>query len=818
GLRARCFERDDIVADLLVTNAERCRPKLSDRETRRIGSYVARRYPAGTPPKVVVRAEPVTDLVQKVTDVNERYLSDISLDAHFIYVVSPMDTGKTTAIARLIRANPGMRVLVLAHRITLARAWKGVLKNLDFLLYLDQDRGMLQHDRVIVSLDSIHRVCGEFDLVVIDESQQFLAHLDAATLGPVESPLGQFGSLLAIAKHVVAADADMDALTVNTLRRVAKYERLTEYTERAVVNRYQPRKKVVQHERMESLDAFRRERWVAGDRLAISCTTRSNATRVGLALGDEKDGGQATEIYQDMLADRPHAKVLLITNDTITSPDVVAFLHDPGVEAAKYDAIVYSPSIFTGVNVDTRDHFHHILGYCHGGTFTTASAALQGLARVRNPISEEMHVWLGDFHLAEVSHEHFRSRLLIPRDRDRKIALKHLRVTPWGYFLGEAVDECALDTLAGVRYHRAIEQDGFIGQIRARWADRGTEVRVLKAPDNALIQAERETRRALREVITKADADAIVTAPDISPATAAEVENDPEAAPEMRRAALKARIKRFFGIPGSGVELTAELVIGCTKHHLMDQVRRFADILAIQEGLGEQVAKAALAAHEAHGLKTRPGIDPLDVIVRLLALYGIISLKDVPTELSVVDNEHLTAIAAMDKDLREALDIKVPADLGRKPFQLLSTILRHLGLKGKSKRDYHRDSGTDGSRIYRDQALQLPSVPVDSSHEDWTCGPFTPRKAPIDGYLVDRGSINEMLTLSSARYQGWFPPKPVAVMELRRSELEWHADDTTSGFADDSVDFDESSGDEEWSATDIPTPWSDLTRRPSKNT
>ena len=800
SLRARGFHENDIAVDLLAVNEERCRPRMKARELGRIAKYVAATYPAGTRDRVVVRANPVGDRVRQVTNLERRYLSDapLELDARVTYVVSPMDTGKTTAIAKYIAAHENLRVLVLAHRITLARAWKGVLGNLGFTLYLDQKGGMLEQDRLILSLDSIFRTCDEYDLVVIDEIQQFIAHLDSATLGAVEGPLNHLASLLQSAKHVVVADADMNALTVDTVRRLLEWRAESGFDERLILNRFQPPGKVAWHTQFESLDAFRRERWLAGERLAISCTTRSNATRLGLALGDEKEGDlSARDIYNDMLAARPHAKVLLITNDTITDQAVMAFLHNPDEEAAKYDGLVYSPSMGTGVSVAIRNHFHHILGFCHAGTFTTASAALQGLARVRNPIDPEVHVWLGDYHAAETSREHFRRNLLMHRDRDRKIALKHLQKTPFGFYFGEAVDPNALEILADVRHHRAIEQDGFIDQVRARWEERGTLVRLVDPAQDDLVQTEREERSFLGEVIREAAAQAVVDAPCITVRKAMEVERNPEATRDMRRAAMKARIMDFFGIPGVDVmELTTDLVTDCTKHRLMDKVRRFADIVAIGDGHGEAVAKAVLASHERHGLKTRPGIDPLNTIIRLLSLYGIDSLRAIPECIPVPDDETLLLVETMNGDLRNALDIKVPETLRVKPFQLLSTVFRLLGVEGKTKRDFRREAGTDENGIYRKVESSVSCVPDNSPRQDWSCATSLARIAPTLGYTVDEASVDRMLTLSAARIRRWQPAQKMKVFCLKGDE----ASGSVTGFEEEFAGDDEFDGCEEVSS------------------
>jgi hypothetical protein len=76
-------------------------------------------------------------------------------------------------------------------------------------------------------------------------------------------------------------------------------------------------------------------------------------------------------------------KVLEISSNTINTPEVIAAMADPNATWGKYQVVVVSPSIQSGVSYDGTD-FDNIYGIFGNRTNASGDAA-QMLYRVRHP-------------------------------------------------------------------------------------------------------------------------------------------------------------------------------------------------------------------------------------------------------------------------------------------------------------------------------------------------------------------------------------------------------------------------------------------------
>lgn len=102
--------------------------------------------------------------------------------ADVVAIRSNMMTYKTVQTVKYIEENPKMKVLHITFRISLARKHCKDLRELGFMLYSDSMKGTIKDDRVIVQLDSLHRVRGKYDLIILDEVEAIKEHLFARTI------------------------------------------------------------------------------------------------------------------------------------------------------------------------------------------------------------------------------------------------------------------------------------------------------------------------------------------------------------------------------------------------------------------------------------------------------------------------------------------------------------------------------------------------------------------------------------------------------------------------------------------------------------
>jgi hypothetical protein len=157
----------------------------------------------------------------RVTDFASEFVPDIPSEP-VVVVRSPMGSGKTTAIVRLLEGGTApRRVLWLSPRRTLTRALGAKLADLGFREYLDISAGKIPAtvDRLIISPESLGRLesACKWDLVVVDESETIARSLGGKTCADSHrrsagtSPFEAFARLGAY--RAIIADADVGEAT-----------------------------------------------------------------------------------------------------------------------------------------------------------------------------------------------------------------------------------------------------------------------------------------------------------------------------------------------------------------------------------------------------------------------------------------------------------------------------------------------------------------------------------------------------------------------------------------------------------------------------
>ena len=139
-------------------------------------------------------------------------------------------SGKTTFMQRLIKERDPKRVLFITYRQTLARDIMRNFGKLGFKSYLDgDDQSCWQSPRLIVQLDSLLKLLynnqgvmsGEaflltYDMIVLDESESLLAHLDGGTMKNKEIDIWNFfDELLKHSKNMVLMDGDVSCRSLS---------------------------------------------------------------------------------------------------------------------------------------------------------------------------------------------------------------------------------------------------------------------------------------------------------------------------------------------------------------------------------------------------------------------------------------------------------------------------------------------------------------------------------------------------------------------------------------------------------------------------
>ena len=301
---------------------------------------------------------------------------------------SPMGSGKTFANAQvveeLVRANPKMKVLVISMRVALASKYKDDYKG--FVCYLDETKArMLMHEQLICQLDSLNRVQWVkaegtnhlVDMVVLDEGTQALKHLVSTTYmkNPnVKNNIAKFKQLIKGAKQIVLMDANLDSDTMFRIKEI----------------RNNPADTAVVYWNEYEMPARNIQMTTAKEDIIRLVKAQLNANKRSFVASNNSCESILTT--RDILQKhKPSAKILVICTTTLNLPEVKEALIDPNACWGKYDVVLCSPSVQSGVSYDVRDTFDSIFGM-FGNSTNSSGDVCQMLCRVRHPKSNDVVV------------------------------------------------------------------------------------------------------------------------------------------------------------------------------------------------------------------------------------------------------------------------------------------------------------------------------------------------------------------------------------------------------------------------------------------
>jgi phage/plasmid primase-like uncharacterized protein len=274
-----------------------------------------------------------------------------------LIVRAPQESGKTHRLVELLSGS-GLRVLVVTNRESLA---KNLAARLRFECYTDYPAFMLRDiPQLVICFDSLQKLTigGElpgYDVLVLDESEQALAHTTGRHIKHKTANFGTLEHYLETAPRIICADADAGRLTADTLKRFCPERVIT--WQRHDHHIAAGRRLRFTHDRDDVLDALEAETrptWYATDSLRHS---------------------------RDLDAYLDDPDTLTINSETATTDAAAAYLSDPTGQASKHRRLVASPSVQTGLS-DDSEHWEHVMGSFTGYT-STPQDAMQALMRPR---------------------------------------------------------------------------------------------------------------------------------------------------------------------------------------------------------------------------------------------------------------------------------------------------------------------------------------------------------------------------------------------------------------------------------------------------
>lgn len=141
------------------------------------------------------------------------------------YIKAGMKMGKTKALIRYIKAlDPSISICVLSFRLTFSQELHSKLPG--FRLYNDIGGKIMScsHKRLIIQIESLSRLSGEYDVLVLDESESILGQFSSGNVKNLTCAFATFERLVVKAKKVIAMDAYLSERTVDVLNYISGSE------------------------------------------------------------------------------------------------------------------------------------------------------------------------------------------------------------------------------------------------------------------------------------------------------------------------------------------------------------------------------------------------------------------------------------------------------------------------------------------------------------------------------------------------------------------------------------------------------------------
>lgn len=268
-----------------------------------------------------------------------------------IIIRSPMGSGKTESLIRPVMQN-AVKAAYIAHRISLIGDASARLNIANYQDTMAAEIPFISHMACCVNsiintkfsnADGLNWFA-TVDTLCIDEASQVVRH---TANGPVDNPVRVMDGLVSAVRasnRILLCDADANDGLIDFCRMARPGEPIHVIEVTGSCNHIS-----ILHTDIDS--AF-------GEVVRLA----SDGQKVLVANDSAKDGKKMAEVLR---SHNDKIKVLHVHKDSKADRDVEAFLASPNTECAKFDVIIYSPAISSGVSI-TTSHFDHHVSIFHG--------------------------------------------------------------------------------------------------------------------------------------------------------------------------------------------------------------------------------------------------------------------------------------------------------------------------------------------------------------------------------------------------------------------------------------------------------------------
>ncbi|MBN8559493.1 MAG: hypothetical protein J0L70_03115 [Leptolyngbya sp. UWPOB_LEPTO1] len=309
---------------------------------------------------------PIADFVLEISELDKgKYLLPKHTKLHpHLAIKAPMGTGKTTVMEQVTKQDTS---LTITFRTCLVKA---IASKFGHASYQDT----VTADNQVTTIDSLHKFRGRvFDTVIIDEVSQAVKYLcfsDTDVKHHRLETVEVLRELLTTAKNTYYLDANLDTTTMDFIRGLGIDVKLVHSLYKA------PQKRVCYtHNNMTSLLKSLYKDIETGRKVLIMCDTQKMVDTLRKHL----------ELWHSGL------RVLSVHGKNSQQTAQQDFINNPVEVFKQYDVVIGSPSIYTGIDINTPDVSRVYLVVKDWGGLT-ALDNLQAVARARQ--ASEAHVFL----------------------------------------------------------------------------------------------------------------------------------------------------------------------------------------------------------------------------------------------------------------------------------------------------------------------------------------------------------------------------------------------------------------------------------------
>ena len=210
---------------------------------------------------------------------------------------------------------------------------------------------------------------------MLDEVVQVIRHLltssTCAKDGKRPALLARLRELVRVARRVIVADADLDNATLHYLQEL----RGDNEPVFLIRNAYKPQGYDVRF--LQSPDR---------GTITAELLSDIDTLETGKLLYVATDSLSTSESLARVIEQKyPEKRVLVVNSKTSGAEDEQEFMQKPDTVLDRYDIIICSPSVATGVSIEAQDIIQRVYGIFLGVSSTDADIA-QSLGRVRQPV------------------------------------------------------------------------------------------------------------------------------------------------------------------------------------------------------------------------------------------------------------------------------------------------------------------------------------------------------------------------------------------------------------------------------------------------